>query len=340
MLKTNHTRTALKPAFINYILSIIRGNGQSVSTNIVYSFVIKGVSLLTSFAMVPMVLNYLGKQDYGIWLTLSSMIAWLSFFDVGFGNGLRNKLAESIAVNDKPLARIYVSTAYAGFSGLAFVLLASALIANRFIDWNELLNAPYNRNYDLNSLATILLILFSIRMVLKLVSFILIADRRTALGNVFDPIGGIISLAAIYFLTTTSSQSSLSTFIIVISIIPVMVLLIASSIIFNGRYKWIRPDILHVKKEYLKDLVNIGFKFFIIQISVLIIFSTDNLIIARILGPSEVTSYNIAYKYFSIATMLFSIIITPMWSAYTRAYTLNDTGWIRKSNNKIIMIWG
>ncbi|HLO90443.1 MAG TPA: oligosaccharide flippase family protein [Lentimicrobium sp.] len=340
MLKTNHTRTALKPAFINYILSIIRGNGQSVSTNIVYSFVIKGVSLLTSFAMVPMVLNYLGKQDYGIWLTLSSMIAWLSFFDVGFGNGLRNKLAESIAVNDKPLARIYVSTAYAGFSGLAFVLLASALIANRFIDWNELLNAPHNRNYDLNSLATILLILFSIRMVLKLVSFILIADRRTALGNVFDPIGGIISLAAIYFLTTTSSQSSLSTFIIVISIIPVMVLLIASSIIFNGRYKWIRPDILHVKKEYLKDLVNIGFKFFIIQISVLIIFSTDNLIIARILGPSEVTSYNIAYKYFSIATMLFSIIITPMWSAYTRAYTLNDTGWIRKSNNKIIMIWG
>lgn len=339
-MKTNQTRTASTSAILTFFLNVIRGDGRSVSTNIAYSLLIKGVGILTGFAMVPLVLHYLGTQDYGIWLTLSSIIAWISFFDAGFGNGLRNKLAEAIAVNDRSLARTYVSTAYAGFGVMALGLLAIALTVNTFIDWNELLKAPAGRNYDLNQLTTLLLILFSFRMVLRLISFILTADRRTALGNIFDPLGGVISLAAVYILTISTPTSSLTSFIMVISVIPVIVLLVSTLILFSGKYAWLKPGYRYIKKEHLGTLTDIGFKFFIIQISVLVIFSTDNLIITRILGPGEVTTYNIVYKFFSMATMLFTIIMAPMWSAYTRAYTLNDINWIKNANRKTIRIWG
>jgi hypothetical protein len=33
---------------------------------------------------------------YEIWLTLSSIVGWFSFFDVGLGHGLRNKFAPSL----------------------------------------------------------------------------------------------------------------------------------------------------------------------------------------------------------------------------------------------------
>ena len=60
-----------------------------------------------------MALNYLNPVKYGIWLTLTSVIGWFAFFDLGLGNGLRNKLAEALAKNDNELARTYISTSYA-----------------------------------------------------------------------------------------------------------------------------------------------------------------------------------------------------------------------------------
>jgi O-antigen/teichoic acid export membrane protein len=81
--------------------------------NIIYSFLIKGLSIGCQFALVPLTLHYLDKERYGIWLTMSSMIAFFSFFDVGIGNGLRNKLSEALANGDTNLAKVYISTSYA-----------------------------------------------------------------------------------------------------------------------------------------------------------------------------------------------------------------------------------
>jgi O-antigen/teichoic acid export membrane protein len=58
--------------------------------NIASSFVIKGASILLSLLLVPLTLDYLNPYEYGIWLTLSSVLMWINYFDIGLGNGLRN----------------------------------------------------------------------------------------------------------------------------------------------------------------------------------------------------------------------------------------------------------
>jgi O-antigen/teichoic acid export membrane protein len=88
----------------------------------------------------------------------------------------------------------------------------------------------------------------------------------------------------------------------------------------------------------VKDILGIGLNFFIIQIAAIILFSTDNIIITQLFGPKEVTPYNIAFKYFSIVTMGFSIIVIPYWSAITEAYTKKDFLWIKKSMNTLLKL--
>ena len=99
--------------------------------------------------------------------------------------------------------------------------------------------------------------------------------------------------------------------------------------------KKFKPNFKFVNFKYAKELYSLGIKFFIIQISAVIIYSTDNIIIANILGPAEVTPYNIAFKYFSIIMIIFAIILRPMWSSVTDAYTKDDFNWIKKAFKKI-----
>jgi O-antigen/teichoic acid export membrane protein len=95
--------------------------------------------------------------------------------------------------------------------------------------------------------------------------------------------------------------------------------------------KYLSPSIKLFRKAYLKDLMGIGIQFFFLQIAGVIIFASSNIIISRALGPDKVTPYNIVYRYFSVIPLIFNILIAPMWSAVTDAYTMGEIDWIEKS---------
>ncbi|MEL6846581.1 MAG: polysaccharide biosynthesis protein, partial [Bacteroidota bacterium] len=118
------------------------GHQRSVKAKkqILYSFLIKGGSMLIGFLTVPITLGYIHKEQYGIWITLSSVIGWFSFFDIGLGNGLRNKLSEALAENDLAKARAYVSSTYAILALIFSMLLLGFLLINPLLDWTQLLN--------------------------------------------------------------------------------------------------------------------------------------------------------------------------------------------------------
>lgn len=82
---------------------IFKGDKRSalLKKNIAGSFFIKGWNCIVQLLLVPLTLNCLNQYEYGIWLTINSILIWIDQFDIGLGNGLRNKLAESIAQNDK-----------------------------------------------------------------------------------------------------------------------------------------------------------------------------------------------------------------------------------------------
>lgn len=306
--------------------------------NIAASFVIKGLSILISLLLVPMTINYVNPTRYGIWITLSSIIGWFAFFDIGFGNGLRNKFAEAKARGDEELARTYVSTTYAILSVIIGVVLVLFLLINPFLNWAKLLNASPEMAGELSILALIVFTFFCLQFVLQLITTILTADQKPAKSSFFNLLGSAFSLIVIFIITKTT-QSSLLYLGIALGLAPALVLAVSSLWFYTRDYKNYAPSFKFIKFSYAKDLMNLGIKFFIIQIAALILYQTNNIIIAQLYGPEDVTTYNIAFKYFGIIPMAFSIVTAPFWSAYTEAYFKKETEWIKKTIKSLIIIW-
>jgi O-antigen/teichoic acid export membrane protein len=324
----------------NLFNKFFSGHERSVKAkkNIIASLALKGTSILISLLLVPLTIDYLNPTKYGIWITLTSVIAWFSFFDIGLGNGLRNKFATAKAESKEELARTYISTTYAIISIISLVLFVVFFIVNQFLDWGKILNTT-NDIVELEKLVFIVFSVFCLQFIIKLINVVFVADQRPAISSGINTLGNLISLIVVFILVKTT-QGSLLYLGASFSIINLVVPLLAGIWFFNTSYKKYSPSLKYIDFSYLKELISLGTRFFIMQGAALAVFMTDNIIITQISGPQDVTPYNIAYKYFGIVTMVFTIITAPMWSAYTEAYVKKDFTWIRQATRKVYKLWG
>ena len=325
-----------KEVFSNFFT---KGHQRSIDAkrNITTLFIIKGISITISLLLIPLTMKYLNPTQYGIWLTLFSIIGWFSFFDIGFANGLRNKFAEAKATGNIQLARVYVSTTYAiliiVFTGVWFTFF----LINFFVDWSVILNAPREMANELSKLALIVFSFFCLQMVLTTINSVLIANQKPAKSAFFDMLGQLIALCIIGVLTYTT-QGSLIYIGFVFGFTPILILVISSFWFYSRQLKPFSPSIKHIKFSYAKDIMSIGIRFFFIQIATIVLYQTNNMIIAHIGKPADVTVFNIAYKYMGIVLMSFSILISPFWSAITEAFTVHDYSWMKSTVKKLRLI--
>lgn len=311
---------------------------QIVKKNIAGSLLIKGISIMVSLMLVPMTLGYVSSELYGIWLTLSSIIVWLNFFDIGFTLGLKNKLAEALALRDTQRGRHLVSTTYAI---MIVIFVPMALIIwgiIPFVDWCSFLNVSSIFADEIRNALYVICACFCLQMILNVLTAVISAYQKTALSSSFPVIGNILALVAIVLLTKTKLVS-LTYLALAISAMPIIVIAFATLFLFRTSFKEVSPALQYVSRRYVKDLFSLGAKFFLIQIQVVVLFQTTNILISNLSGPNDVTSYNIAYKYIYVALMIYNIILTPLWPAFTDAYTKKDFSWMRKVYNKMLLLW-
>lgn len=309
-----------------------------VKNNILASLFVKGGGVLFAFLLVPLAISCLAPMKYGIWITLSSILSWSTFLDVGLGNGLRNKFAEAVAKEDPQLARIYVSTAYFVLGAIVLAIFVVFLVATPFLNWARILNAPTEMASELKTLSIFSAGLFLLKVYLSLIATVLLANQNSAASDSLGFLSNLISFIGVYLLTNIASGSLLLLGVF-LSLVPVLVFGFASIFLYFGRYKNFAPSIRLVNMRYARQLANVGVQFFVIQIAVLIIFATGNLIVTQLFGPAEVAPYNIAYRYFSLVPFLFGIILSPFWTGFTEAYCKNDLLWIKSVVRKLILLW-
>ncbi len=322
------------------LLSNIKGDSRSaiVRKNVFGSFIVRGISILISLILVPLTIGYVSSELYGIWLTLATIISWASLFDLGFGNGLRNKVAECVAVKDWEKAKSYISTAYVYFAAVFLPLSLLFYIVCGLFNWCALLNVPDLYQELLVKVMRIVIVFFSITMIAKILSTVLAALQMNAMVGVIEMIGQLVILILTYCLTITTSPS-LVYLAWVISAGPFLVFVIASFWFYGIKYRKLCPSIRFIDTSLVTNVLNLGVKFFVMQISVIIMYQTMNILISHVSGPESVTEYNVIYKYISIPLMGISMIVAPLWSAFTDAYTLKDYDWMRQAYKKVIRIF-
>lgn len=320
---------------------ITTGSERSIKAkkNILSMLFLKGGNILIGLLLVPMTINYVDSENYGIWLTLSSMVAWMSFFNIGLNNGLKNKLGEALATGNLEMGKKYVSTTYAMLCLIFIPLMLVLLFVIPFINWYSVLNVSESIGNSLLASICILIVYFCLNFILSTINIVLQADQNPAGASGRDLIQQILSLTIIWILTLTT-QGDLLKLCIALCASPLVVSSLFNITLFTGRYKVIAPSLKSIDFKLAPSLLNLGIKFFIIQIAGIIQYQMSNFLILRYIGASEVTSYNIAYKYISVLWMVWSILTTPIWAAVTDAVAKGDFDWIRNTQKRYLKLLG
>lgn len=326
--------------YFNIIKRLFNGNERSVAVkkNIFYSIIIRFVGIAVSFLIVPLTIGYVSAELYGVWLTLSSIMSWITFMDIGFTQGLKNRLAEAIAVKDWEKGSELVSTTY--FLMLVIFIPAGVTLMWMvpMVDWCGLLNVERMYSEDINKVMVVVIGFAALQMIVNVLVSVAAAFQRVALSNSFNVLGSVFSLIAIYILTKTCPPS-LFLLSITLCSLPVIVTLVASFILFYNIFNDVAPSFYKINLGLVKDLFSLGYKFFIINIQALVLYQSTNVLISHVSSPLTVTSYNLAYRYLNLAMMIFTIITTPLWPAYTDAYAKGDYDWMNYVRTKMQRIF-
>lgn len=322
------------------VSKITKGNERSVAVkkNIIGSLFLKGISIVVSMLLVPATIGYVNAELYGVWLTISSMMIWLGFADIGFTQGLKNKLIEAIAHDDWERGKALVSTTYI----LMFVIfLPICLIIELIVphvNWSSLLNINPMYENDILQTMQVLVVFACIQIVANVIVSVVDAFQKVALSSSFLVVGNVLSLINVYALRAFYTPTLLS-LVFAISAMPVLVTIAATLFLFTGGdFRKVAPSFGAIKISYIKNLFSLGYKFFIINIQVLVLYQSTNVLISYVSSPIDVTNYNIAYKLLNCAMMVYTIITAPLWPAYTDAYARNDYDWMKNMKKSMVKI--
>lgn len=320
--------------------TIFNGDTRSVKTNrnILLGLIAKGISIPVSLLIIPLTLSYVSPAEFGVWLTINSIIGWTSFFDIGLGNGLRNKFTVAIAKGDISEGRQLVSTTYLSITVIAFIAALIFFLLNPILNWYKILNIEEQQFRSISSIISAVFVLFMFQLVLKLSSTILVANQESGKASMVNFFISIFTLVGVYFLTKFTA-GNLYYLIVLLSFIPVLVHLLTNYYIFRGDYSVYFPSFREFRIAKVREILTLGVKFFILQIGALVFFQTDNIIIGHLFSMEDVAVFNVCFKPFSVIMMVFIIVITPYWSAFTDAFEKKDYEWMRKTLRSLRQIW-
>lgn len=294
---------------------------KSIKLNIILNYVFKILVMVIGFISVPFTLEYLGVEKYGIWVTLLSVISWMNISDLGIGNGLRNKVTELIAKNNKIKIKEYISTAYISISIISFLVFCMAYAILLII------SKINSIDQELEISILIMIIGFCVNLIIGNIRFISYAKQQSALVGLAQVIASGSSLIGIILLQKLSSENLINLSILY-NITLIVSNLILSFMIFRKGKEFI-PIIIKIHKNVFHDISGLGIKFFIIQACGIIMYSTDNLIISNFIDLASVTEYDLITRVYNSISQFYSLLLVAVWSLVTEAFTKNNLKWIK-----------
>lgn len=301
------------------------------------SFFYKVIAMILSFLIIRVLINFVGEVRFGVWVTMFAILNWIVFFDVGLGNGLKNKLNIALSKNNREEASALISTGYISVAIISVVAFVLLFVVSFFVKWQVIFNTDISE-YELRYSVIVIAFFVFFNFILSLIKQVYNSIQKTSMV-VFQQMLSNLCAFSLIFACSYLYKGNL----IVLAFLYGLSLLFAS-FLMNIKFFKDNSDIVPKFNKFnffkIKEILGLGIQFFIIQIAVLILFTSDKIILTQLFGPVAVSEYEVVYKLFTGITILFSLYSGPLWPAYTEAYVKNDLTWIKdiiKRSNLIVI---
>jgi O-antigen/teichoic acid export membrane protein len=285
---------------------------------------------LITMLTIPMTLRYLGAERFGVWMTITSFVLFLSFTDFGIGNGLVTALSQASGRNDRREMRELISSGFLASLAIAIFLFVGFALAYAQVPWAAFLNVHgASEAAEVGPSIYVLLACLAVSMPAGLATRVQGALQRGFAASLVQIAAATLSLLGL--VTAIHLDASLPWLVGAFLSGGVLAQVVNSFLLFGLWRPDLRPSFAFLSERSIRRLVHLGLLFFLLQLSLAIGIWSDNIIIARTLGPAAIPDYSITSKLFGFITTVVAISVAPLWPAFGEAQARGDRAWSRRT---------
>ena len=297
--------------------NILLGEWYSIIKSGIAGILGKAVTMITRLISIPLILNYLGREQYGVWILVSSIAVYILLFDFGISSAIINHVTKYNAEGDKKTASRYILSAFISISLVAFFLILLSIPIIYSVNWHEVFKISDNiSSSDTANVFFIGTVLFLIQLPLSIFLKIPYTFQRGHLTEIFLMIGNLFSFVGII----VSVHFNLGIYLLVIFLIlPQIVASLGLAI-----YLHIRRDVFFVLmsiKEILmvvKELRSIAADFIVMQVVAAFVTVLPFSILGYYQGAKEVAVYGYLMQIAGAIQLPLVILLQPMWTKFVQ----------------------
>lgn len=313
-------------------------NDKIVARNTVLAVMIKGMALVVSLLATPTFIKYFDNNVVlGIWYTVLSVLTWVLSFDLGIGNGLRNSLVGAFVKKDDLEAKKYISSAVFALGALTLICGIVGAVAIGLFDWNSVLNIETDviSRATLTRCIRVVLAGIIVKFFLNITDSVIYALQKSFINNLNALIVSCLQLTFLMINIGDSAEQKLLylsfAYVVFLNLPP----FVTSVILLLSRLRRMRPNIMCVDREHVRAVMSVGLGFFFCQIMYMLLINTNEFFITRLFGSEFTVEYQIYFKITSLIFMVFSLALTPLWSAVAKAANERNTRWLRTTLRRL-----
>lgn len=279
--------------------------------NLAFSILCRGVQIVLSILTIHQLVQVLGVESYGLWVTLTSVMAWMALFDFGIGYGLKNRLSEAYASENKESVGALLSSVYFIYVVISALILIIFSTVAYFI-------SPFSENIPAS---LVLVFCASISFLFSIGAIILQAVgafKRFYFFSLFVPV--------CWFVFVVSNKGASMNVGDVAWVFGGLTVVQSVLIFMSGRsfFSAERFIFAYLKRLDVRNILLAGGGFFVLQISSLFLFMSGNFLIYQLAGPSDVAKYDVINKVYQLFGIGYSILITLAWTGISKAKAVGD----------------
>ena len=300
------------------------------------------VGMATSLISVPLIGHFLGtdaagKDRFGIWLQMSSFVALLGPLDLGIGLGLLTVVSDAYGRDDKRTAQRAISTAVAMLSMIASVAVVIFGLAYLFVPWARVFSVTTQPAIsEAGPAAAILFGAFALGLPLGIVGQVQLAHQSGYISSAWAIVGNLGSFAALVVIIAL--HGSLPLLVLALTGAGLITAGLNGWFLFRRHRPWLMPRLRDVDLSTARPLLKTGSLFLVLQISGLVAYSLDNVVIAQIMDAKSVQEYAVPTKLFVLAPTLLSYVLVPLWPAYRESLARGDAAWVKRTLRRSITL--
>lgn len=297
----------------------------------------KGITVLAPFITTPITMHYLGDERFGLWMTITSVLAMLAFADLGMGNGLLTEVSKFKGKDDANGIKCAVSTAYFILGCSAFLALLLFLLFTNYIPWGKIVNATSPAlSEDARIVGTICIVCFIINVPMNLICKIQLGLQQGYISELWQTVSSLSSM--VLTIVAVYCHATIAVLILCVAATPLLFMLLNTIIYFNRNHGNLSISSKFVDFKMAGKILHIGIQFLALSVLTSLSLYCDNLIVAHSMNLDDVTVLSITEKPVKMLNLIPAILCMPFWAANGEALARRDTTWVKKNTTRMGMI--